>query len=526
MTTKSDRRAAHTLVLFLAALLLFTLTSYGGVRSPDSEVVFRVGESIASLSGFDVQELELKGHGVARGRHGKLYSLYGPLESLALAPLIALAREINESGWFRSAGRELPLSFYSGDGLYAFVNGVEPSDPEPHAIRYIASHLNPVVGAACAAIFFLILAAMVRPAAALSVAILYAVGSLLWPYSGTFFGEQLTTLLLLLSFHLLMGRDARFAGHRGAPSVAHLFGSGLLLGLAFATHITALLFAPFYGIYAYWLCHQAKGPGFRADLLVACFAIGFGVVFLLWGCLNDIRFGSFFETGRTVSSQQAVQYGWGAVTLPWLGISGLLISSGKGLFFFCPAVLCGILSWIKLHRRHAPLSLILAAAIASRLLVIGSLALWHGGFCLGPRYLLMSIPFLLLPSAFWVEELMERSSSRGFAAFACFAIACAVQQLYFALGEIFSFYHMMKWNFAGRGLDIFLGDQLYREWKFTPLFQLHRAPRAPFLLRGIEVSNIALWQIGSALLAVSLAAIFWLLWRRGRSPAPSGPHPA
>jgi hypothetical protein len=28
------------------------------------------------------------------------------------------------------------------------------------------------------------------------------------------------------------------------------------------------------------------------------------------------------------------------------------------------------------------------------------------------------------------------------------------------------------------------------------------------------LSNLARWQIGSALLAVSLAAFFWLLWRQ------------
>ena len=127
---------------------------------------------------------------------------------------------------------------------------------------------------------------------------------------------------------------------------------------------------------------------------------------------------------------------------------------------------------------------------------------------------MISIPFLLLPSAFWVEERLERGELRRFLAFACFAIACAVQQLYFVLGELFSFYHMIKWRFSEAGLDVFANDQLYLDWKLTPLFRLHEAPRAPFLLRGIELSNLALWEIGSALLATALAALFWLLWRK------------
>jgi hypothetical protein len=514
MAKKNDRIATIAPLLFLATLLLFVLTNYGGVRSPDSEIVFRVGESIASLRGFDVEELAVKGHGVAEGQDGKLYSLYGPVESLVLAPLIALAREINESRWYEAEGRDLPLSFYSGDGLFAFLNDGRPSDPKPHAIRYLASYLNPVTGAACVVLFFLILGVMVRPAAALSVTTLYAVGTLVWHYSGTFFSEQLTALLLLLSFYLLVLRDPRFGDRRAKPSASRLFGSGLVLALAFATHITALLFAPFYGLYALWLCRETEGPTLKAGRLAMCFVAGFGIILLIWGYFNSVRFGSFFETGRTLTAQQTFSYGWGALTLPWHGIPGLLIGSGKGLFFFCPAVLWGIWSWGKLHRRHAALSLILAAAALSRVSILGTLALWHGGFCLGPRYLVVLIPFLLLPSAFWVEERLERGGLRGFSAFAGFAIACAVQQLYFVLGELFSYYHMIKWRFSNAGIDVFARDQLYLDWKLTPLFQLHDAPRAPFLLRGIELSNLALWQIGSALLAVSLAAFFWLLWRQ------------
>jgi hypothetical protein len=514
MAKQDDRKARAPLVLFLVTLLLFVLTNYGGIRSPDSEIVFRVGESIASLRGFDVDQIAVEGHGVAEGKDGKLYSLYGPLESLVLAPLIALAREINQSGWQEAEGRDLPLSFYSGDGMHAFLTHGRPSDPDPHAIRYIASHLNPIIGATCVLLFFLILQVMVRPAAALSVTTLYAVGTLVWHYSGTFFSEQLAALLLLLAFHLLVGRDPRFGGHRGNLTAIPLFGSGLVLALAFATHITTLFFAPFYACYAFWLCRETEGPSFKAGWLSACFALGFGVILLLWGHFNNIRFGSFFETGRTLSVEQAVEYGFGGIIPPWQGLSGLLISSGKGLLFFCPAVLWGIASWAKLHRRHAALSLILAAAIVSRLLIIGTFAFWHGGFCLGPRYLVMSIPFLLLPSAFWVEERLERGELRRFLAFVCFAIACAVQQLYFVLGELFSFYHMIKWRLSEAGLDVFANDQLYLDWKLTPLFRLHEAPRAPFLLRGIELSNLALWQIGSALLAAALAALFWLLWRK------------
>ena len=49
------------IALFLASLLLNLLVDYGGVRSPDSEIVMRTAESLARRGDFAVErELALR----------------------------------------------------------------------------------------------------------------------------------------------------------------------------------------------------------------------------------------------------------------------------------------------------------------------------------------------------------------------------------------------------------------------------------------------------------------------------------
>ena len=47
-------RRADKLILFFVCLLVYGATNYGGIRSPDAEVVFRTAESLESRRSFAV----------------------------------------------------------------------------------------------------------------------------------------------------------------------------------------------------------------------------------------------------------------------------------------------------------------------------------------------------------------------------------------------------------------------------------------------------------------------------------------
>ena len=58
----------------IAILLVYSLTSYGGVRSPDAEVIFETCEALAHRGAFAVDPVSSwTGFGLAPGRDGALY---------------------------------------------------------------------------------------------------------------------------------------------------------------------------------------------------------------------------------------------------------------------------------------------------------------------------------------------------------------------------------------------------------------------------------------------------------------------
>jgi hypothetical protein len=85
---------------------------------------------------------------------------------------------------------------------------------------------------------------------------------------------------------------------------------------------------------------------------------------------------------------------------------------------------------------------------------------------------------------------------------------CLCQQMYFALGEVFSYLHSVKWEAGRAGVDVFKGHFLYFSWKVSPLLHLHDGIRGPYLLRTAPLSDGALLGILCALALLLLALVF------------------
>jgi hypothetical protein len=232
---------------------------------------------------------------------------------------------------------------------------------------------------------------------------------------------------------------------------------------------------------------------------VALFTVGFFLVGLWLAYYNYSRFGNILETGRTVDIYDNLTFGYGRLVSPWTGLYGLLISPGKGLLLFCPAVILGFVSWRHFHRAHPVLSYALAGAAVFRIVFISCRSDWHGGFCLGPRFLLMLIPFLLIPFGYLLQDMLRRNNRIAGATVFVSLLVCVSQQLYFSIGEMCSYYHLLKWKIDS--LDV---GRLYLTWGNSPLFRLLEFRRGPFLLREVPVSNLSLWLIATAALAVLL----------------------
>ncbi len=494
----------------------YLLMTYGGIRSPDCEVVFRAGESFAETGTLEVrQRLETwYDFGVARGVDGKDYSIFGPQASVLSAPLIRFGRALNETAWYERAGERIPVSFFVGQGLHSYLDDTRVSDMKPHALRLVVSVYNVIVGALAAGVFGLIVLRMSHSRRTSSVmAVLMGLGTLAWPYSGTFFSEPGAMLFTLLSFLPLVSADATYREDRGPPSTWAMVLSGASLGAAVTAHITAILFVPFFFVYAAGVAgggHSTPGsvsPGEGCVRFASLLTLDRGAWWRLvgWsaGCAlglaaiawyDQTRFGNPFETGRTADLDVYARLMYGHFRAPWAGLRGLLFSSGKGLLLFSPAVIGGLLSWPRFHRTNRLLAMVLAAMAVTRLLFVASRSDWHGGFCLGPRYLVILIPFLLLPMVPVVSDWIEQGDRLKTGLFVLFTFACVSQQAYFCLGEVISYYYEVKmalWD--DRVLSLFKDDLIYRDWRLSPLTHSLNWRRGPFLLQQVPLSDFQLW---------------------------------
>ena len=480
------------LVLILCCLFSFTLTHYGGITSPDSEVVLRTAGALADNHTFAVHNLGVwKGFGVARAPNGEYYSIFGPMESVLLAPAVKAAEWFNRTRWYESWPEYLPVSFYVGTGLHDFVLKNKPADPASHALRFLISFFNILVSCICVYTFYLISRRFVgSDLVAFFVSIVYALGTMTWNYAGTMFSEPLATLFALLSFYYLLGPP----GHPGdLPSGKSLALSGLMLGCSVATHITAMLFVPFFALYPFLQAKRIEPAFWKSIRISLPFVIGLGLVLLLLGVYNYARFGNMFETGRSVDPEAMKSFGYGSFTTPWEGLVGLTVSWGKGLLWYSPAVLLGLLGLREFFRTYRTLSWSLLCMVIFRLLFLACRSDWHGGYCLGPRYLLMIIPFTLIPFGFWLKrQFADRNWNMIYCASGITALFIALQ-LYFNIGEVISFYFVHAWNNGGR-LHSYI--QLFFDPEYSPLLHILDGLRGPFLLMNLPVSNLTLWLLG------------------------------
>jgi 4-amino-4-deoxy-L-arabinose transferase-like glycosyltransferase len=343
--------------LFGLFVSLYLLTSAGDIvlDSDSSRARYEVTKSIVERFDLSIPHgLGIKGH------DGRDYSWYGLGYSVLSVP------------------------FY-GIGKSAGIN------PEK-----TVSILNQLTGAATGVLVFLFSVALgYTRRTSLTVALFYGLGTMAWPLAKQPFDHTIETFFILLSIYLMY----RHAKKRSTTT--HLLASAVSLGIAFITRPTSILAMP--PLFLLMYCSHAKKTNLKNALKltvrsIILFLIAFIPFLLITFWYNYYRFGSVFESGFSLMAERTnIDFFTGTPLLT--GLEGFITSPGKGFFYYSPVALLFFFSIRSFLRRDPGLALSFIGFILSYLLFHSKNIYWHGDWAWGPRYLLATIPFFVIPIA-------------------------------------------------------------------------------------------------------------------------------
>jgi hypothetical protein len=382
--------AALGLVLFA----VYLLTASGHTYSPDEESLLYVAQSFIAHGEFNIPDPDqypvTGGH---RGEGGRIFSGTGLAQSLLALPFFVAASEIARA-----------FDPHSRDFILRLV---------------VVSLFNAILSALTGILLYGWLRRLrVSTRISAALVLVWAFATMAWVYARTFFSEPLLTFCFVLAgYALCVYHDTR--------AVRWTIVAGLAAGLAVLTKAQGLLVLPALGLYFIALelpvllgkgtsappssIRMARGmsPLFWSALILPgiLFIAGLAVGLVLTGYFDFIRFGDPLQTGRGEVSQ-----GFPILT----GLFGLLLSSGKSDFLYAPPIVLFFLALPRFFRRHAAEAWFCVVFIATFVLFHARLEIWSGDGAWGPRYLVSTLPFWLMPASVILGEWWHGSLRRAF----------------------------------------------------------------------------------------------------------------
>jgi hypothetical protein len=173
-----------------------------------------------------------------------------------------------------------------------------------------------------------------------------------------------------------------------------MFLAGLAAGFLCIIKPTFLILLPLFALYRYWgNLEDRKLTAISALLFLAAFTAIFSVQ--IW--YNSYRFSSVSTFGYTKASFSSPFYN---------GLWGLLLSPGKSFFVYSPVVVLFFFSIKRFLLDHKKEGLLFISIIILMIGVYCRWNVWSGDLCWGPRFLLVLIPFFMIPTAYIFEELL------------------------------------------------------------------------------------------------------------------------
>jgi hypothetical protein len=359
---KATLRFYLSLYLLLAGFYLLTASGRIG-RMSDSTAMFNVAQSMINERSLSSEPCDPRndtadlGPLCVPGTGGRFYTAYGLVPSLLVVPAILCAKSLSTV---------LP------------VNSLLIEKASVSFFTLLVASLSCVVLA-----MWILKLGYGRRTAILGACVL-AFGSPFWQNSVSgFLSEPYFTLALLVAAYLL-----------SRPRIGYACAlSGFAFGVACGTRVAGIVLFPAFILSLAFQIRARRLPWihFLRDALQfsAVFAVCAGLI--AW--TNYVRFGSIFKTGYHIAFP-SLSFTFSNPLFQ--GIRDLLFNGEVGLLLFAPWVVLVFLCFNEFMRRHRPESVLCAAVFLFSFLFYAKYEQWHGGWAGGPRYLLPTLPFLVM----------------------------------------------------------------------------------------------------------------------------------
>ena len=396
---KVNRRIIFCLFIFIFAIYYLTGSETTVSNTDASQARYEVTKSLVER--FDVSiPNDLAG---VRGKDGRNYSWYGLGQSLLSVPFYILG---NYTGTPRDT--VLKINTFFGPAVTVLIF-----------------------------IFSVFLGYSRR--ASLLAAFFYGMCTMAWPVAKRPFDHTTETFFVLLAGYYMYRYSV-------CAKVSIILLSGICLGMAFNIRYTSVLALPalFLMTSVYYLkTHDLRNTAKYVARDMTFFALAFLPFLGLSFWYNYARFGSIFETGFSLMAKRlGIDFIGGTPFLT--GIGGLLISPGKGFFYYSPVAILFFFSIRSFLRKHSGLGASFICIILSYLLFLSKNIYWHGDWAWGPRYLLVITPFFIIPlahlfdSSLWLKKRLLRR-----AVYALFTVSFIIQLAAVSVDYNKYFFHLI-----------------------------------------------------------------------------------
>jgi len=398
-----------TIFLFFLAINLFFFSGHIG---GDALWNYYTAESIVLDGNFNladsIREIDVKGlkdgfkelsDGIKHDAeiYGRVYSKYG-------------------------LGNVLVGTLFYGIGLL-FVK-VFPFLPKDYFLIFVFALQNVFIVSLSALIFYKLITLFLNDKKiSLFLTIGFSFGTIIFPYAlKSGFGEPLALLVILLGFYFLV-----LYNHK--RKLMFLFLSGFLTGSCILTKIYTVLVFPAFFIFLFFTIEDKKIKDISTHFFV--FLSGFIIPIIMFFIYNYLRFGSVFESGYSVRSNEGTLSGEMVPNLYYFFVTfyNILLSPGRGLLIFNPLIILSFLGLKNLFKNHKKLFVFYITLTLSYLLFFSFSYHWASSVAWGTRYFIPILGILIFPAIFIFENITETAKKKFTKALYIFIIAGMLVQL-------------------------------------------------------------------------------------------------